>query len=174
MTFEAELLLFSAARAELVSRIIKPALMKKTVLIADRFVDSTTAYQGYGRGISLKWVKSINDVSTQGVMPDLTILLDMPPDNALKRRASQLRFTSDLSGIDKGVRKDPRGESKFEEESLQFHNRVRNGYLKLAKREPKRWLVVDAGQPEETVAETIWTRVQSLLSSPSEHGSRYK
>ncbi len=173
MTFEAELLLFSAARAELVSRVIKPALSEEIVLIADRFVDSTTAYQGYGRGVSLKWVKSINEISTRGIMPELTILLDMPPDKALQRRASQLTFTSDLS-IDEDVRKDPGGESKFEEESISFHKRVRDGYLKLARKEPERWLVVDASQPVEAVAKIIWMRVHSLLPLLSQQSSRYK
>ena len=162
-SYGAELFLFSAARAELVSKVIKPTLQQGTIVITDRYVDSTTAYQGYGRGLRLSQVQAINAASTDGLMPDLTILLDIAPEEALTRRASQLRFSPDLSGVEERVRVDPEGQSKFENVSLKFHTRVRDGYLKLASKELDRWLVVDASQPTEAVADTIWARVQSML-----------
>lgn len=159
----AELFLFSAARAELVSKELKAKLRNETIIIADRYVDSTIAYQGYGRGLKLSEIKAINDLSTNGILPDLTILLDMSPEDALLRRASQLRLAIGKKESTAPMRLDSEGESRFEDEPLEFHKRVRDGYLKLARKEPRRWLVVDASQSIESVESTIWNEVQNVI-----------
>ena len=140
-----ELLLFNACRAQSVAEVIKPNLDKGKLVISDRYADSTTAYQGYGRGLDMKTVKATNNTATQGLKPDLIILLDMPVEDGLARK--------------KGIEKD-----RFEQEALAFHRRVRRGYLKLAAEEPRRWLVVDAKQPKEKISQIIWQRVSKLLS----------
>jgi len=142
----AELLLFNASRAQLVSEIIRPDLESGKVVICDRFADSTIAYQGYGRGLDLTLVKSVNNAAVQGLKPDLTVMLDLPVEAGLAR---------------KGGRKPDR----FERESMAFHRRVRTGYLKLAEAEPARWLVVDATQSKEKIAGIIREKVSQLLSS---------
>jgi dTMP kinase len=139
-----ELLLFNAARAQLVSGVIKPNLVKGEVVICDRYADSTTAYQGYGRGLDLEIVKKVNNTATQGVKPDLTVLLDMPSEEGLGRKKARKR-------------------DRFEKEILAFHQKVRQGYLKLAADEPQRWLVIDATQSKERIAQIIWERVSELL-----------
>jgi dTMP kinase len=140
----AELMLFNASRAQLVTEVIKPALKSGRVVISDRFADSTTAYQGYGRGLDIEMVKATNNAATQGLKPDLTILLDVSAEGGLARKRSRSR-------------------DRFEREELAFHWRVREGYLKLARAEPGRWLVVDARQSKETIAAIIWQRVSQLL-----------
>jgi dTMP kinase len=139
-----ELLLFNASRAQLVTEVIKPGLDAGKVVISDRYVDSTTVYQGYGRGLDMEMVKAVNQAATQGLKPDLTVLLDIPPEDGLARK--------------KGREKD-----RFEQEELAFHQRVREGYLKLAAEEPQRWLVVDARQPKDKVSRLIWRRVTQIL-----------
>ncbi len=139
-----ELLLFNASRAQLVTEVIKPGLKSGMVVISDRYADSTTVYQGYGRGLDLQMVKATNNTATQGLKPDLTILLDISAEDGLTRK--------------KGREKD-----RFEREDLDFHQRVRKGYLKLAADEPRRWLVVDAKQPKGEIARIIWQRVSQLL-----------
>jgi len=140
----AELLLFNASRAQLVREVIRPSLEKGTIVICDRYADSTTAYQGYGRGLDLAAVTAINWIATTGLTPDLTILLDIPVKAGLARK--------------QGKRQD-----RFQMENINFHRRVRDGYLKLAAAEPERWLVVDATQSRETIASIIWQRLSKLL-----------
>lgn len=141
-----ELILFNASRAQLVAEVIKPGLASGKVVICDRFADSTTAYQSYGRGLELKTVEAANKAATQGLKPDLTILLDVGPDIAL-------------------ARKDPKRKlDRFEREALDFHQRVREGYLHLAAAEPRRWLVIDGCLPRTKVAEIIWQRISQLLA----------
>jgi dTMP kinase len=140
----AELLLFNAARAQLVTEVIKPELEKGVIVIGDRYADSTTAYQGYGRGLDMGAVAAVNKIGTQGLTPDLTILMDIPVEEGLARK------------------KDKKSD-RFEMENLDFHKRVREGYLKLAAAEPKRWLVIDAGKSKEDIAEEIWRRMSKLL-----------
>ena len=140
----AELLLFNASRAQLVTDIIKPNLEKGTVVICDRYADSTTAYQGYGRGLDLAIVKIVNDAAIQGLEPDLTILLDVPAYEGLTRKS--------------GPRRD-----RFEQEDLVFHDRVRQGYLKLAASDPRRWLVIDATQSKDKIADIIWQKLSQML-----------
>jgi len=140
----AELLLFNASRSQLVDTVIKPNLENGKVVICDRFADSTTVYQGYGRGLDLEVVKIVNNTVTRDLLPDLTVLLDLPAEEGLARKKSKRR-------------------DRFEKEKVAFHERVREGYLKLAASEPKRWLVVDARQSKEKIAELIWVKVSQLL-----------
>ncbi len=139
-----ELMLFNASRAQLVAEVIKPALANGKVVISDRFDDSTTVYQGYGRKLDLPMVKAVNRAATGGVTPTLTVLLDAPVETCFARKGECKR-------------------DRFEQEAIAFHNRVREGYLKLAKEEPKRWLVVDASQSKARIAEIVWQRVSQLL-----------
>jgi len=141
----AELMLFNASRAQLVTEVIKPGLKKGKVVICDRYADSTIAYQGYGRGLDLAIVAAVNNAATQGVKPELTVLMDVPVEAGLIRK--------------KTARRD-----RFEREALAFHHRVHEGYLKLAAQEPERWLVVDATQNKKITEQVIWQRVSELLS----------
>ena len=141
---ETELMLFNASRAQLVTGVIKPSLESGRVVICDRYSDSTTAYQSYGRGLDLDMVKSVNDAAIQGLKPDLTILLDMPVEAGLARKRD-------------------RKHDRFEQEHITFHKRVREGYLEMAAGKPGRWLVVDASQSKEKVAKIIWEKVSKLL-----------
>ena len=141
----AELMLFNVSRAQLVDEVIRPALDSGKVVICDRFADSTTAYQGYGRGLDLSTVNNINRSATREITPDLTVLLDVTVETGLGRK--------------KYGKKD-----RFEAESIDFHRHVREGYHKLAAEEPERWLVVDAARSRNEIAGIIWQRVSKLLS----------
>ena len=140
----AELFLIATARAQLVSEIIRPELEKGKTVICDRFTPSTIAYQGYGRGLDVDALRDVNDIATDGLFPDLIVLLDIPVEEGLGRKRSRER-------------------DRFESESLTFHARVRRGYLEMAKAEPERWLVVDGRLPRKVIEETIWEKVSVLL-----------
>jgi len=140
----AELLAFTLARSQLVEDYILPKLKGKTIVICNRYADSTVAYQSYGRQLDLKLVKMANDIATQGLKPDLTILLDIPPEKGLSRKFGAIK--------------------KFEREELEFHERVRKGYLELAANEQERWLVIDGTKNQEKIADIIWQRVSWLLA----------
>ncbi len=141
----AELLLFNASRAQLVREVIQPRLAQGTLVICDRYADSTTVYQGYGRGLDLATVREVNRLGTLGLMPDLTVLLDIPAEEGLSRKKGKSR-------------------DRYEQEDIAFHRRVRDGYLRLAEEEPERWLVVDATQPKAKIAGIIWQRVSQMLA----------
>jgi dTMP kinase len=138
-------LAFTIARAQLVEDFILPKLRNNNIIICNRFADSTVAYQGYGRGLDLKLVELANTIATRGHKPDLTILLDLPPEKGLLRKFG-------------GKKSD-----YFESAELDFHKRVREGYLKLAAQEPERWLVIDASQSKTKIAQIIWERVNELI-----------
>ena len=140
-----ELFLFAASRAQLVNKVILPALDSNQNVICDRFTASTVAYQGYGRGLDIGLIHSLNQAATACLRPDLTVFLDLPVEIGLSRKGDGSRDT-------------------FEREAIEFHHRVRQGYLDVASREPASWLSVDATLKKEALAEQIWTRVQSLLS----------
>jgi len=142
---QAELFLVAASRAQLVAEVIRPALEEGKVIICDRFTYSTLVYQGYGRGLQLRYVETVNNIATQNLKPDLTILLDISPEQGLARKRS-LR-------------------DRFELEDLSFHRRVREGYLKIVAAESEHWLVIDASLPKDKVAGIIWDRVSKLLPS---------
>jgi len=150
---EAELFLFAACRVQLVNGVIRPGLQKGKVVICDRFADSTTVYQGYGRGIDLTTIKAVNEFATKGTKPDLTVLLDIPVAKGLGRKQAKMK-------------------DRFEAEETAFHDRVRDGYLKLAAEEPERWLVIDATLPKARIGKIIWDRVNQLLSAQNtpKHG----
>ena len=148
-----ELLLFEAARAQHVETVIRPALAKGAAVICDRFTDSSVAYQGYGRGLGRELVQSLNEVATGGLKPDLTLLLDLPPEVGLRRA----RALEDGDGATKA--RDAIGS-----EALAFHERVREGFLELANDEPDRIVVVDAAAPTSTVAGEAWRSVQSAAA----------
>ncbi|HUS81786.1 MAG TPA: dTMP kinase [Dehalococcoidia bacterium] len=141
---ETELLLILAARAQLLAEVIRPALERGEAIICDRYSDSTLAYQGYGRGLDLAATAAANDLATGGLRPDLSILLDLPVDAGLARKAGGYEW--DTIG----------------HESREFHERVRHGFHELAAAEPQRWLIVDATLPIEDVSEMIWERVHAL------------
>lgn len=140
-----ELLLFNASRSQLVDSIIRPALEKNKVVICDRFADSTIAYQGYGRGINIDLINEINNSATRRLKPDLTILLDMPVESGLARKSKQKA-------------------DRFHQENIAFHRKIRSGFLKLAAAEPKRWLVIDAGQSRVKISRQIWERINELIN----------
>lgn len=144
---EAELLLFAASRAQLVTQVVRPALEAGKTVICDRFGYSTLAYQGYGRGLSLNTIAMVNSLATQNLEPDIVVLLDLLSEEGLARK-------QDL--------KDP-----FELEELSFHRRVREGYLRAAADEPDRWLVIDASLPKSRIAEIVWGKVSQLLPNLS-------
>jgi len=143
----AEVLLYSASRAQLVAQTVRPALAAGKLVICDRFYDSTLAYQGYGRGLDLRALREVTRLATGGLTPDLTLYLDIPPDKGLARR---------LLGGEEWNRMD--------QEALAFHQRVRVGYLELAAQEPERWVVLDGAQPVEAVQREIQTVVESRLN----------
>jgi dTMP kinase len=145
-TSSAELLLFAAARAELVHRLIMPAIEEGWIVLLDRYADSTRAYQGYGLGMAERTVESAISLATEGLAPSLTILLDLDPAKGLRR----LQTVFDA----------------IEERSTTFLERVRRGFLDIARREPERWLVLDAARGIGELADEVWERVGGLVEGP--------
>lgn len=145
MTPEAELLLFSASRSQLVREIIRPALAKGEIVLSDRFYDSTTVYQGAGRKIDRENIAFLNRFAVGDCVPHLTILIDLDPRIGLERVKGRELF------------------DRMENESLTFHERVRQGYLDLAQREPQRVKVVDGNQTLDAIAGQIWQLVRQVL-----------
>ncbi|MGN0853811.1 MAG: dTMP kinase [Kiritimatiellia bacterium] len=137
-----EVLLFLAARAQVVANVIKPALARGEWVICDRYADSTFAYQGYGRGVDVGLLKNLNDFATEGLVPDLTILLDVPPDVSRARLASRQAATATAA-------------DRIERAGQGFHRRLREGFLDLAKAEPGRFAVIEASGTREEVAEQV-------------------
>ena len=163
-----EMLLFMAARSEVVDKVIKPSLTKGIDVICDRFIDSTMAYQGYGRGVSRTLIKTVNEAVIQGCLPDLTVLLDIDPSQGLSR-ASEGAGGDAIEGhwqtsLGLGEGEQQKG-TRVGGRDLSFHVKVREGYLLLSKAEPERWLVLDGRQSADDLAGAIWQRVQALLAS---------
>jgi dTMP kinase len=151
MTPEAEILLYSASRAQLVGQTIKPHLAAETIVLCDRYADSTYAYQGYGRGLDLTVLTQITHFATQGLKPDLTFFLDLPVELGLTRKQA-----ANQAG---------QGEwNRMDQLALDFHQRVRQGFLTLAQAEPERWCLIDASQPVDVVQQRI--RAAINLSKP--------
>jgi len=140
-----EILLFLAARAQLVEELIKPSLAEGKVILCDRFGDSTLAYQGYGHGLDLDKLRTMLQFATDGLKPDLTILLDVDIMTGLKRKKAKEEW------------------NRLDAYETSFHERVRNGYHQLAQEEPKRWRTVDASQPAEIVQSQLRTLVRNAL-----------
>lgn len=147
---ETELFLFLASRAQLVRQFIQPALTKGIHVVCDRFADSTTAYQGYGRGYDVETILRLNDLATGGLAPDLTFLLDVDVRAGFER----LRQRNAQNGASK---------DRIERETLVFHERVRAGYHQLARRWPARFRVIDVSGPVAEVQTGIWAIVRGML-----------
>ncbi|MGH7318839.1 MAG: dTMP kinase [Candidatus Rokuibacteriota bacterium] len=144
----AECCLFAAARAEHVRRVIRPALDRDTTVLSDRFVDSTTAYQGYGRGVDLEIIAGLNRLATDGLVPDLTVILDLDVTEGLRRVQRRGRA---LGGApDRPLQRDP-----FEGLGVEFHERVRKGYWAIRERVPERVVIVAADQSEDAVGAAV-------------------
>ena len=144
----AQALLYSTARAQLVRDVIRPALADGKIVIVDRFYDSTLAYQGYGHGADLGQLRAVTDFAVGETRPKRTLLLDLPIEAAEKRAAT---------------RKPGRAWDRFETEARAFHVRVRDGYLRLAAAEPQRFAVIAADRDVDSVAADIWREVEHLL-----------
>ncbi|MFH0953696.1 MAG: dTMP kinase [Verrucomicrobiota bacterium] len=147
---ETEVLLFAASRAQLVRHVILPALEKGTNVVCDRFADSTTAYQGFGRGFSVDQMLTINQFAIDGAVPDVTVLLDVDVEVGFQRLAQRHKATSSTW-------------DRIEREAKTFHEKVRQGYLEMARRWPERFKVVDARREEDAVEAEVWRVVQDVL-----------
>jgi dTMP kinase len=156
-----EILLFSAARAQLSDESIHPHLQQGHIVICDRYADSTMAYQGYGQGLDLETLRTITAFATGGLRPDLTIYLDLPVEVGLRRRRGAV---SDDGTAGYAVQL-PLSEKwdRLDMKELEFHRRVRKGYEKLMEAEPQRWFKVDAERSVEQIQAKIQTKVLSLL-----------
>jgi len=145
-----EALLFSAARAQIVHQVIRPHLTQGDIVLCDRYADSTLAYQGYGHGLDLEMLHAITALATEGLKPDLTVYLDLEVEEGLRRK-----LTAYKAGQAEW--------NRLDQQEIAFHHRVREGYLKMATREPDRWLVVDATQSLEAIQALIRARVEAKL-----------
>ena len=134
----AEILLFCASRAQLVEELIRPSLAAGKIILCDRYADSTMAYQGYGHGLDRKVLGDLLNFATGGLKPDLTLLFDIPSEAGLRRRLSNHEEWN-----------------RMDDYALQFHERVRSGYLELAEKEPERWVIVDANRPKDVIHEEV-------------------
>jgi len=147
MCAETELLLFAAARAQLVREVIAPALRRGAVVLSDRFLDSSTVYQGIGRNLAADPVNQINRFAVGNVMPDLTVVIDVPTSVGLARLKQR---ASDLP-------------DRMERENVDFYEKIREGYLVLAKGMPERFIVIDGTKGQDVIAKKIWAEVQAHL-----------
>lgn len=152
LTPEAEVLLFSASRAQLVREVILPHLEQGGIVVCDRYADSTYAYQGYGRGLDMDILRRITAFATRGLVPDLTFLIDIPVREGLHRKRQG-------DGEDDW--------NRMEAEVLAYHERVRQGYLELARQEPKRWVVLDGREPVVSLHTRIREHVAAMLALPT-------
>lgn len=151
---EAELLLFAASRAQLVREHIRPALEQGHCVLCDRFMDSSTVYQGTARGLPRSDIDAVNGLAVGATRPDLTILLDLPPEQGMARINSRSET----------------GPDRMESEAPPFFEAVREGYLALAREAPDRFLVLDASRPPDILADEIWHAVRNRLTgNPSQH-----
>lgn len=144
MVPQAELLLFLAARAQHVHRIVRPNLESGEIVLCDRYMDSTLAYQGFARRLDLGHIRQLNAFATGGLVPDLTLLLDLDPAAGLGRQGER---------------------NRMESEGLAFHQRVRQGFLHLAANEPARFAVVDAAAPPDAIHDVVLQRVLAVLDA---------
>jgi len=151
MTINAELLLYMAARAELAEQVILPALLDGKNVLCDRFTDSTLAYQGYGHGADLQWIRQLNHQASRGRQPDLTILFDLSVKEAVQRRGTKV--------------------DRMESNDFYYHQRVRKGYLELACSEPYRFFVIDGSLSVEKQGLIVWQFVRNYIDNRSETGT---
>jgi len=146
----AELLLFEAARAQNVAAVILPAIESGQIVLCDRYTDSTLAYQGYGRGLSLDHIRACNHIATEGLAPQLTLLLDIEPEAGLARAGR--RAQDGVAGM-----------AAIGGDSLEFHRRVREGFLALADKERGRIALISGILPASAVVQTAWERIRGML-----------
>jgi len=149
MSPQAEFLLFSASRAQLVREVIRPKLAAGGVVVCDRFYDSSLAYQGYGHQLDLGQLRSITEFVTDGLVPDLTLLLDLPSQVGLERRRIAGRW------------------DRLDNYDLDFHRRVQKGYLELARADPRRWVVIDATRSPDEIQSRMQAAVLPRLGPKS-------
>lgn len=166
---ETEALLFLAARAEHARALGRPALERGAVVLCDRFNDSTLAYQGYGLGLDLDTLRELCRFAAAGLVPDLTVLLDLDPEVGLRRRipsfdadAGQLHLQIEVAGGEAAAAQEI---NQMENRRLEFHRRVRRGFLTEAEREPQRIYVVNADRSVKQVQQSIWREVQRRLKA---------
>ena len=151
MAPETEMLLFAASRAQFVREVVRPALARGTTVLSERYVDASLAYQGFGRGLDVALVRTVNDVATGGLLPDLPLLLDIDPAIGLER-------------VQAAGRAGAAGGDRLEQETLAFHQRVRAGFLQLARESLKRFVVIDAQGDVERVHREVVRAVDGLLA----------
>lgn len=143
-----EILLFCAARAQIVEQIIRPALQQGRTVLCDRYADSTLAYQGYGHGLDRAFLRKLLDFATGGLWPDFTILMDVDVELGLQRKQKC------------------QGEwNRLDAYTMAFHQRVRQGYLEMSRQQPERWIVIDASQPHEAVQQALRAAILERLSA---------
>jgi dTMP kinase len=150
MTPIAEMLLYSAARAQLVGELIRPSLAAGKIVLCDRYADSTLAYQGYGRGLNLEHLRQVTQIATGGLRPDLTFFLDIDVERGLARRTE--------GGLEM---------NRLDLETVQFHQCVRDGYRQLIAEDPSRWVIVDADRPITAVQQDLQTTLLARLERVS-------
>ncbi len=151
MTPTAEMLLYSASRAQLVGELIRPSLAAGYIVLCDRYADSTLAYQGYGRGLNLEHLRQVTQIATGGLTPDLTFFLDIDVERGLARRTD--------GGLEM---------NRLDLETVQFHQRVREGYRQLIAEDPSRWEIIDADRPitavQQDLQKTLLARLETVRS----------
>ena len=152
MCAETEAFLFCAARAQHVREKIMPAFNQNKVVLCDRFSDATYAYQGAARGLSIELIKLINDYSSLGIKPALTLLFDLPVEEGLQRATDRDNLLPDASTAD-----------RFEKESLDFHNKVRRGYLDILKNEPERFRLIDAVRGIDAIQQDVRRYIDEFI-----------
>lgn len=150
---ETELLLFSAARAQHVKGVIVPALKEGTVVLCDRFYDATIAYQGYGRGLDVNFIRVLNEFSSSNLKPGLTLLFDLPVEVGLKRAMRRISRMKEGSA-----------EDRFEREGLEFHRKVREGYLSIAGEDNKRFRIIDSTRDIETIHREVCIHLSAFIN----------
>ena len=156
MDSRTELLLYAAARAQHIEQIVRPALTTGKIVLCDRFTDATLAYQGHGRGLDQQLILQLNQLATGACHPDLTLLFDLPVETGLGRAKQREIEQQDFT------------EGRFEREHLDFHQRIRNGYLALAAADSERFRIVDAGLSSAEVCEQVTGIVEAFLQSAKE------
>ena len=144
----AELFLYEADRALHMENVVKPALAQNKWVLCDRFFDATTAYQGYARGQDLSMTTRLNEIASLGITPDMTFLLDCPVSVGIKR------------ALKRNAENEEVGQDRFEREKTTFHEAVRHGYMDLARKNPQRFVVVDATEGEDPLEETIFSHLE--------------
>jgi dTMP kinase len=153
MCAETEMFLFCAARAQHVREMIMPALKQNKVVLCDRFSDATYAYQGFGRGLDHDFIKLVNDYSSMLLKPDLTLLFDLPVEIGLKRAIER-----------NNLLKEPSSTDRFERENMDFHSRIREGYLNILKNEPERFRLIDANRNVKAIQEEVRRCISDFIN----------